>query len=66
MKADILKWYRKGRPTNEKNSMGCNESWYSPTYAISQTFTGEEVQAMSDREIELLEKLGESMAEAFY
>lgn len=45
--------------------MGCCESWYFSNYAISQTFT-EEVQAMSDREIELLEKLGDSMADAFY
>lgn len=66
MKSDILKWYHKEKPTNERNSMGCCESWYFPTYAISQTFTEEEVQAMSDREIELLEKFGESMADAFY
>lgn len=66
MKSDILKFYHQEKPTNERNSMGCCESWYYSTYAISQTFTEEEVQAMSDREIELLEKLGDSMADAFY
>lgn len=66
MKDDILKWYHRERPTNERNSMGCNESWYNCWYAISRTFAEEEVQNMTDREIELLERLGDSMADAFY
>ena len=66
MRADILQWYHRDKPLNEKNSMGCCESWYNEHWAISQTFSEQEVNDMTDREIELLERLGYSMSEAFY
>lgn len=66
MKEDILQWYNREMPLTGRNSMGCLESWYNEHWAISQTFTEQEVKAMSDREIELLERLGNSMSEAFY
>ena len=51
---------------NIRNSMGCNESWYDKHYAISRTFTKEQVNAMSDDELNNLLKLAETIQEALY
>lgn len=51
---------------NIRNSMGCNESWYDKHYAISRTFTKEQVNAMSDNELANLLKLAEKIQEALY
>ena len=49
-----------------KNRMGCSESWYDPYYAISQTFTADEVDKMDDKELENLIKLAEEIQGALY
>lgn len=49
-----------------KNRMGCSESWYDPYYAISQTFTADEVAAMQDKEVANLIKLAENIQESLY
>ena len=46
--------------------MGCSENWYSPYYAMKETFTKEEIENMSDREINNLIKLAENIMEALY
>lgn len=46
--------------------MGCNENWYNSYYAITKTFTIEEINSMSDKEVENLVRLGDSISEAFY
>ena len=51
---------------NIRNSMGCDESWYDKHYAISRTFTKEQVNAMSDNELANLLKLAETIQEALY
>lgn len=51
---------------NIRNSMGCDESWYDKHYAISRTFTREQVNAMSDNELANLLKLAETIQEALY
>ena len=35
-------------------------------YAINETFTIEEINSMSDKEVENLVRLGDSMSEIFY
>lgn len=49
-----------------KNRIGCSESWYDPYYAISQTFTADEVDKMDDKELEDLIKLAEEIQGALY
>lgn len=48
------------------NRMGCNESWYDSYYAIKQTFSLEELQEMSPKEVENLVKLGNNISEHLY
>lgn len=54
------------KTTTAKNSMGCSENWYNSYYAISQTFTPEEINEMTEREINYLLRLGDQLSEAFY
>lgn len=49
-----------------KNRMGCSESWYDAYYAISQTFTADEVDKMDDKELANLVKLAEEIQGALY
>lgn len=49
-----------------RNRMGCSENWYDPYYAISQTFNDEELDRMSEKELDNLIKLADSMSDALY
>ena len=48
------------------NRMGCSEDWYDPYYAIYRTFSIEEVQSMSETEVNNLLKLAQSISEGLY
>lgn len=65
-KDEIIKQILEAKKVGYKNSMGCDESWYNPYYAIKQTFSIEEIEQMSDREIENLIKLAEKIEQALY
>ena len=65
-KEKLFEFINKPVVTNTKNIMGCNENWYNSYYSISHTFTKEELEAMSDIEIENLVKLADSIADALY
>ena len=65
-KEKLFEFIDKPVVTTTKNIMGCNENWYNSYYSISHTFTKEELEAMSDIEIENLVKLADSIAEALY
>ena len=52
--------------TSARNSMGCNESWYCAYFAIQQVFTREEIEKMSDAEVDNLVKLADRIAEELY
>ena len=65
-KKKLLEYIKKPVLTTARNSMGCNENWYNSYYAIKETFTIEEINSMSDKEVENLVRLGNSMSEAFY
>ena len=49
-----------------KNRMGCSESWYDLYYAISQTFTADEVDKMSDDTLDAVVKVVSRVQEALY
>lgn len=65
-KSKVIEYIKQPITTDARNSMGCSENWYNSYYAISQTFTLEEVQAMSEMEVEHLVKLGDTIAEYLY
>lgn len=65
-KEELLKEIDEYKPTHDKNIMGCSENWYNPCYAIGRVFTKEELKEMSDREINNLYKLADTLSDAFY
>lgn len=52
--------------TKARNLMGCSENWYDPYYAIGQTFFKEQLEEMSEQELNNLVTLAETMSDAFY
>lgn len=66
IKSEVIKYMKEPKTTNARNIMRCSENWYNPFYAISQTFSLEEVQAMSQLEVERLVKLGDAIGEGLY
>ena len=62
----LLEYINKPVLTTARNRMGCDENWYNSYFAIKETFSIEEINSMSDKEIENLVRLGDSMSEAFY
>lgn len=65
-KEKLLEYINKPVLTTARNRMGCDENWYNSYFAIKETFSIEEINSMSDKEIENLVRLGDSMSEAFY
>ena len=53
-------------PSTARNRMGCSENWYDPFYAIEETFTKDEIEAMSDNEINNLFRLAGNIQEGLY
>jgi len=51
---------------NNRNSMGCLENWYDFEYAMTQTFSKEEVEKMSDTEFAHLDRLATNIQEGLY
>lgn len=51
---------------NNRNSMGCLESWYNFEYAMMQTFSKEEIEKMSDTEFAHLNRLVTNIQEGLY
>lgn len=67
MKQEILNYLNKPNEENkQRNRMGCLESWYDPYYAIKETFSYDEIEQMSEKEISNLIKLAGSIQEALY
>lgn len=63
----LLEFEYKDKPTNQgRNRMGCLESWYDPTFSITQTFTKEEIEKMTEKEVNDLWKLAGAIAEGLY
>ena len=62
----LLEYINKPVLTTAKNSMGCSENWYDPYYAMKETFAKEEIENMSDSEVDNFIKLAWNIMEALY
>ena len=51
---------------NQINRMGRSENWYNFEYAMSQTFTIEEIKKMTDPEVNNLKRLATNIQEGLY
>ena len=65
-KEKLLEYIDKPVLTDARNSMGCSENWYNPYYAMKEIFTKEEIENMTDKEIDNLIKLAKNIMEALY
>lgn len=63
---EILDSIKNYTSVSAHNSMGCSEDWYSVFYAMKQVFTEEQLEAMNNRELNLLVRLGDAIAEGLY
>ena len=52
--------------TSARNRMGCSENWYNAYFSIKMTFSMEEIENMSENELNNLVKLGNNIAEGLY
>lgn len=65
-KEKLLEYINKPIVTDAKNRMGCAENWYNPYYAIKETFSIDEIQSMSDKEIDNLVRLADEIQLSLY
>ena len=65
---DNLNYYYEQQfvPSNERNRMGCSESWYDCYFAITQTLTKEEIDNLDDKTIDLIVKCVAAVQGALY
>ena len=65
-KTKLLEYIKEPKLVAGRNRMGCDENWYNPYYAIKESFSFEEIEKMSEREIKNLVKLAGNIGEALY
>lgn len=65
-KEKVIEFIKNPVLDNGRNRMGCSENWYNPYFCIKETFTLEEIQLMSEKEIENLVKLARTIGDGLY
>lgn len=65
-KEEIIDCIKNVSLTTARNSMGCSENWYNSYYAIKETFSMEEIENMSESELNNLVKLGDAISDGLY
>ena len=65
-KEKLLEYINNPVTTDARNRMGCSENWYNAYYAIKETFSVEEIQAMTDKEVDNLVRLADEIGLALY
>ena len=65
-KEKLMEYINNPIVTDARNRMGCSENWYNAYYAIKETFSIEEIQRMTDKEINNLVRLADEIAMALY
>ena len=65
-KEEIINGIKNLKLTTARNSMGCSENWYNSYYAIKMTFSMEEIENMSEKELNNLVKLGNAISDGLY
>lgn len=54
------------KPSGARNIMGCSEDWYIAYYSIRKTFSKEEIEQMSEQEVENLVRLADNISDHLY
>lgn len=65
-KEEIIKEIMLRDDINAKNSMGCNENWYNPNFAIRQTFSEDELKKMPLKHLNNLIELADQISDGLY
>ena len=65
-KEKLMVYINKPIVTDARNRMGCSENWYNAYYAIKETFSIDEIEHMTNKEIENLVKLADEIGLALY
>lgn len=65
-KEDLIKKIKDYKISGERNSMGCMEDWYNYVWAFKQTFSIEEIENMSQKQIDDLIRLATNIQEGLY
>lgn len=65
-KEDLIKKIKNYKISGERNSMGCMEDWYNYVFAFKETFSIEEIENMSQKEIDNLIKLASNIQDGLY
>ena len=65
-KEDLIKKIKDYKISGESNSMGCMEDWYNYVFAFKQTFSIEEIENMSQKQIDDLIRLATNIQEGLY
>lgn len=65
-KEKLFEYINKPTVTAARNRMGCSENWYNPYYAIKQTFSTDEIERMTNKEVENLVRLANNLGMALY
>ena len=65
-KEEILKKINEAQKIKGMNSMGVSESYYDPYFLTKACFTSEELQEMSQKELENIIKLANFASDIFY
>jgi len=67
-KSEILKSIKESllNTTKARNSMGCSENWYNSYYCVGMTFSTDELEEMSEKELHNLIRLANNIADALY
>ena len=65
-KEDLIKKIKDYKISKERNSMGCMEDWYNYVFAFKETFSIEEIENMSQEQIDNLIRLATNIQEGLY
>ena len=65
-KEELIKEIKEYKNNNGRNIMGCSENWYDYIFAIKQTFTLNEIEKMTQKEIDNLIKLASNIQEGLF
>lgn len=65
-KKDIIEAIKNVETKTARNRMGCSENWYNTYWSIKQTFSMDEINEMSEKELNNLLKLGDAISEGLY
>lgn len=65
-KEKLMEYINNPIETDTRNRMGCSENWYNAYYAIKETFSINEIEHMTNKEIENLVRLADEIGLALY